>query len=356
MAVTINASTTAGLVQTADTTGNLNLQSNGTTIAALTSAGLAVTGAGTFSTTLGVTGTSTLATVNASGSILASNGGNYLFTGAAPVYIGGRSTTGDGYIGVNMKIGVGNYVVNGFAGQIIFGTTGAWDFNTAASGTAGNAVSDTSKMTISNAGAVTIPGTLAVTGAATLSSTLAVGAVTATSAATHTFNSSVASFAMNLNNTSGGSPNGLSVYYSSGVNGTGNPFLFCSDGASVERATIRSNGGLANFSANNVNLSDATVKSRIEPMGTQWDAWKKIEWMKFKYDDQTHDDWNYGYTAQNIESIYPELVDAWQPNDENSTLKAVYSEDLKNITGSVLQEAQLRIEQLEARLAALEAK
>jgi hypothetical protein len=91
-------------------------------------------------------------------------------------------------------------------------------------------------------------------------------------------------------------------------------------------------------------------------MGTQWDAWKKIEWMKFKYDDQTHGDWNYGYTAQNIESIYPELVDAWEPEKEDSTLKAVYSEDLKNITGSVLQEAQLRIEQLEARLAALESK
>lgn len=108
-------------------------------------------------TTLGVTGTSTLAAVNASGSILASNGGNYLTTGAAPVYIGGRSTTGDGYIGVNVKVGVGNYVVNGFAGQIIFGPTGAWDFNTAASGTAGNVVSDTSKMSISNTGAVTMP-------------------------------------------------------------------------------------------------------------------------------------------------------------------------------------------------------
>ena len=225
----------------------------------------------------------------------------------------------------------------------------------------GFAVSGTKLLDLSSAlvgitGALTVSTTLGVTGAATLSSTLAVGAVTATSAATHTFNSSVASFAMNLNNTSGSSPNGLSVYYSSGVNGTGNPFLFCSDGASVERATIRSNGGLANFSANNVNLSDASVKSRKEPMGTQWDAWKKIEWMKFKYDDQTHDDWNYGYTAQNIESIYPELVDAWQPDKKDSTLKAVYSEDLKNITGSVLQEAQLRIEQLEARLAALESQ
>jgi len=44
MAASINASTSGGVVTTADTTGNLNLQSNGTTIVALTSAGVAVTG------------------------------------------------------------------------------------------------------------------------------------------------------------------------------------------------------------------------------------------------------------------------------------------------------------------------
>lgn len=45
MASSINASTSpAAIVQTADGTANLNLQSNGTTIAALTSTGMAVTG------------------------------------------------------------------------------------------------------------------------------------------------------------------------------------------------------------------------------------------------------------------------------------------------------------------------
>lgn len=304
--------------------------------------------------------------------------------GAPSIYLSTDTTTGLYRIGANND----GFAISGVKlldlGSALVGITGALTVSTTlnvtgvatlgngavlgipASGTVTN-LTGTASININGTVGATTPTTgaftagtfsttLGVTGAATLSSTLAVGAVTATSAATHTFNSAVASFAMNLNNTSGSSPNGLSVYYSSGVNGTGNPFLFCSDGASVERATIRSNGGLANFSANNVNLSDASVKSRKEPMGTQWDAWKKIEWMKFKYDDQTHDDWNYGYTAQNIESIYPELVDAWQPDKKDSTLKAVYSEDLKNITGSVLQEAQLRIEQLEARLAALEAK
>jgi len=47
MAASINASTSAGVVTTADTTGNLNLQSNGTTKLAITSAGTAVAGTNT---------------------------------------------------------------------------------------------------------------------------------------------------------------------------------------------------------------------------------------------------------------------------------------------------------------------
>jgi hypothetical protein len=42
MAVTLNASTSSGLVQTADTSGNIELQSNGTTKATVSSSGLAI--------------------------------------------------------------------------------------------------------------------------------------------------------------------------------------------------------------------------------------------------------------------------------------------------------------------------
>ena len=59
MATIINASTSAGLVQTADTSGNLNLQSNGSTIVAITSTGAAVTGtlsaSGVITATGGIT-------------------------------------------------------------------------------------------------------------------------------------------------------------------------------------------------------------------------------------------------------------------------------------------------------------
>lgn len=57
MASSINASTTSGIVQTADTSGILNLQSNGSTIVAVTSTGVAVTG------TLSATGAVTIPSV-----------------------------------------------------------------------------------------------------------------------------------------------------------------------------------------------------------------------------------------------------------------------------------------------------
>jgi hypothetical protein len=64
MAASINASTSGGVVTTADTSGNLNLQSNGTTIVALTSTGAAVTG--TLSATNLLSGTYTPTLTNSS--------------------------------------------------------------------------------------------------------------------------------------------------------------------------------------------------------------------------------------------------------------------------------------------------
>ena len=57
MAVTLNASTSAGLVQSADLSGSLNIQSNGTTVLGVTSTGIAVTGTQSVSGAQSVTGT-----------------------------------------------------------------------------------------------------------------------------------------------------------------------------------------------------------------------------------------------------------------------------------------------------------
>ena len=76
MASTINASTSpAAIIQTADGTANLSLQSNGTTIAALTSTGMAVTG-----------------TLSASG-VITATGGLVVGAAAAPAFSAYTTTT-----------------------------------------------------------------------------------------------------------------------------------------------------------------------------------------------------------------------------------------------------------------------
>jgi hypothetical protein len=128
MAASINASTSAGVVTTADTSGNLNLQSNGTTIVALTSAGEAVTGtlsasgAATLSSTLGVTGATTLSSTLAAG--------NTTITGTL-------SSTGVAIFG---PAGIASPGTVNNVNQVSYGgTDGKWVLgvvNTAASGTA----------------------------------------------------------------------------------------------------------------------------------------------------------------------------------------------------------------------------
>ncbi|HUB85313.1 MAG TPA: hypothetical protein VL971_06435, partial [Rhizomicrobium sp.] len=152
-------------------------------------------------------------------------------------------------------------------------------------------------------------------------------------------------------------------YTGAAPNGTGNAFLSCHD-TGGNRASILSNGGLCNYSANNVNLSDARAKPQIELLADDdklsaalWTAHKAVDWNRHKYADQTHDDWNYGYTAQGIQNAFgkvaPELVDTF---DEKTGLLGVYHHDVTNIGGAVLAMAQTRIEAAEQKIAWLEAR
>jgi hypothetical protein len=52
------------------------------------------------------------------------------------------------------------------------------------------------------------------------------------------------------------------------------------------------------------------------------DVHGKIERGRFKYADQTHDDWNYGKSAQSVQAVLPELVDAWNPMRKCATRTA----------------------------------
>lgn len=162
-----------------------------------------------------------------------------------------------------------------------------------------------------------------------------------------------------VNTRSTTSLNGILVFYPNAApNNTTNQFFQCVDGLSTTRAEIRSNGGLANFSANNVNLSDERVKTDIAPVGSYWDKIKALQVVTYKYKDQSHDDDNIGVIAQQVESVAPEFVsnDGFGETPEDGVpLKSIYEADLHYATLKALQEAMAKIEYLEARVAALEA-
>jgi hypothetical protein len=160
-------------------------------------------------------------------------------------------------------------------------------------------------------------------------------------------------------NTNSSTPLGLDIFYSAvAPNSTGSQFLDCRD-TGATRLQLRSNGGLANYQANNVDLSDARTKKDIIPAASMWGKVSALEIVTYKYNDQTHDDVNLGVIAQQVESVEP----VWVENDGfgetpegEEPLKTVYTKDIYFAAIKALQEAMARIEQLEAKFAALESK
>jgi hypothetical protein len=148
-------------------------------------------------------------------------------------------------------------------------------------------------------------------------------------------------------------PYGIDVGYpSSSPNNTANYFFYGFD-STAQRFSVRSNGGISNYQANDVNLSDERTKKDIEPLESYWDKFKAIQIVKFKYIDQTHDDYNIGVIAQQVEAVAPEFVDVdgWgETINEEEPLKSIYTADLHHATIKVLQEAMAKIESLEAIL------
>jgi len=171
-----------------------------------------------------------------------------------------------------------------------------------------------------------------------------------TSAGIVTISSSVANqFLLSVTNTDAAGE-GIISYLNSSSSGK-TFFAGYSTSDSAYKFLARSNGGLSNYQSNNTNLSDIRTKKEITPLESYWNKFKNIEIVKFKYKDQTHDDFNIGVIAQQVESIAPEFVDIdgfGQTPEDGIPLKSIYTTDLYHTTVKVLQEAMTKIETLEA--------
>ena len=182
----------------------------------------------------------------------------------------------------------------------------------------------------------------------------------------HTIENSIADWTCAIANTNSVSPSGVLISYNLAIpNNFSNNFIFAADQVAT-RFVAYSNGGIGNYQANNLNLSDERTKKDIEPLESYWDKFKAIEIVKFKYKDQTHDDYNIGVIAQQVEAVAPEFVDVdgWgvkpeldeEGNEivsEEEPLKSIYTADLHHATIKVLQEAMAKIEKLETEIDSL---
>jgi hypothetical protein len=145
------------------------------------------------------------------------------------------------------------------------------------------------------------------------------------------------------------------------INNTSPALYYTEPGAT--RFEVRNNGGIANYSANNVNLSDRNAKKDIEPAAGTWDCLKEWEIVNFRYKDQPDDaDLNMGVIAQQVAESCPEVITVFQEAKEATEDQPAQEErlgvkDQQMVWMAIkaLQEAQLRIEALEAEVTALKA-
>jgi len=185
-----------------------------------------------------------------------------------------------------------------------------------------------------------------------------VGATATSNNAKFFVTGSVADRFVRFNNSQPSAPFGVIIEYTAAApNDTGKSFLFCADN-SATRADIRSNGGLANYSANNVNLSDAREKTNVELAGSYLDKICAIPVKTFNYIDQNRDEddgLTLGVIAQDVQAVAPELVSEsdWGTTDEPKMRLAIYQTDLQYALMKAIQELKAELDSVKAELQTL---
>ena len=126
--------------------------------------------------------------------------------------------------------------------------------------------------------------------------------------------------------------------------------------------TVWSNGNVENTNDSYGGISDVKLKENIVDAGSQWDDFKAVKFRKYNFKEETglETHTQLGVIAQELELTSPGLVYETADKDEDgndlgTTTKAVKSSILTKKALVALQEAMARIEQLETKVAALEA-
>lgn len=123
-------------------------------------------------------------------------------------------------------------------------------------------------------------------------------------------------------------------------------------GANSLKSYTRADGGLANYSANNVNLSDERLKKDIAPAGSYLAKICAIPVKTFRYKDQEEtEDLTLGVIAQEVQQIAPELVsrDGFGLSEEDKQdYLSIYQTDLQYALMKALQELKAEFDAYKA--------
>ena len=118
--------------------------------------------------------------------------------------------------------------------------------------------------------------------------------------------------------------------------------MSCSNNAGT-RALIKNDGGISNYSANNVNLSDRREKKNFAPSKSYLDTVCAIPVQTFNYIDQDLENdsgLTLGVVAQDVQAVAPELITEsnWGTQDEPKMRLSIYQTDLQYALMKSIQE------------------
>ena len=141
---------------------------------------------------------------------------------------------------------------------------------------------------------------------------------------------------------------GLGIFYASGK--TPEAFMFCEVSGS-NKFIILSSGNVINANNSYGQISDISLKENIVDAKSQWNDIKNLKIRNFNFKSSTGHDTHtqIGLVAQEVETVCPKLVDTNEDGKKIVTSSVLYMKAVK-----ALQEAQTRIETLEAKVTALE--
>lgn len=144
------------------------------------------------------------------------------------------------------------------------------------------------------------------------------------------------------------------IFSNASPNDTTSYFQIADDATEV-KYVVWSNGTVQNKTGTFSAISDVKLKENVAPSPSYWSKFKAYEFVNFTFKSDPDKAKMLGVIAQQIEQVSPGLV--YETVDDNGEVtKAVKSSIMATVAQVVLQEAQKRIEELEQRVAALEAQ